>query len=115
MIKVARIRILDVYLNNKRIKDKCSQLFDERFKVILADPYLSRDFRSNRTMIELRILVRNIAIAIKIIFYTIITLYFAGLFWLIFSLIFFKITNHGNEEEHFVDPIFNLTFKEKVL
>lgn len=115
IIKTARITILNQYLNNKRLKEKCSRIFDERFQAILADPHLSRDFRNNRTMIELRILVNNVVIALKILLYTILALYFTGSYWLICSLLFYQWAHYGQKDEHFVDPMFNLPYEQKLL
>ena len=63
----------------------------------------------------LRILVRNIAIALKIILYTIIILYFTSSNWLIASLMFYKWSNHGETDDHFIDSQFDLSFWEKTL
>lgn len=51
IIKIGRLIILDKYLNNKRLKEICSLLFDKHFNKTLADPILSRDYKEDRTMI----------------------------------------------------------------
>ena len=96
MIKTARILNLNNYFSNKIIKEKCCKMFDVRFKAILEDPFLREDFNKNRTMIEARILISNIAIALKIFFYTVLTLYFTGSYWLLFSLLFFSWVDAEN-------------------
>ena len=65
-------------------------LFDLRFNSILKDIKKREDFQHNWTIIEKRILINNIVISIKILFYTILTLYFTGTYWLCYSLILFK-------------------------
>lgn len=65
-------------------------LFDLRFNAILKDTKKREDFYNNWTIIEKRILINNIVISIKILFYTILTLYFTGTYWLCFSLILFE-------------------------
>ena len=115
MIKVARLTILLEYINDKNIKRVCSNLFDRRFKQILEDPILSQDFKHNRTMIEARILVNNVAISLKILVNTVIILYFTASVWLISSLIFFHWEDQDSGEEHFVSPLLNLPLVQKVL
>lgn len=56
---------------------------------------MSHDFKENRTYIEARMLVNNIAIAIKIFFYTVLILYFTGTYWLCCSLIFFSWNDYN--------------------
>ena len=65
-------------------------LFDLRFDAILKDPKKREDFYHNWTIIEKRILINNIVILIKILFYTILALYFTGTYGLCFSLIMFE-------------------------
>ena len=77
-------------------------MFDYRFNQILKDPVLRVDFRNNRTMIELRMLASNIAIALKIIFFTMLALYFTGLYWLSFSLIFFSFNRYEDVDNFFI-------------
>ena len=47
--------------------------------------------------------------------YTILTLYFTSSYWFIMSLISFKTCNFGQEDDHFVDPLFALPFNDKIL
>ena len=93
-VKCLRLVAIQKYMNDKTLKQLCERLYDYRFQSILDDPIKSIDFRNNRTMIESRILTNNFVITFKIFFYTILALYFTGLYWLCFSLIFFSWNNY---------------------
>ena len=69
----------------------------------MEDPKKSLDFKENRTFIEARILANNIAIALKILLYTILTLYFSGMYWNCFSLIFFAWNDFKNVDNYFIE------------
>ena len=73
------------------------------------------DFRNNRTMIESRMLASNIAIALKIIFFTMLALYFTGLYWLCFSLIFFSLNDFKDVDNYFIASQLTLPFEQKLL
>lgn len=80
-IKCARLVVVQSYLNDAILKEFFTKLFDLRFQSILADPILREDINNNRTLIETRILVNNIVIALKIIFLTMLILFFTGNYW----------------------------------
>lgn len=115
VIKCFRLVVLNNYLGDKQLKQKCGTVFDYFFKAVLDDPKKSQDFRENRTFIEKRILANNIAIAIKILFYTILTLYFTGAYWLCFSLIFFAWNDFQNVESFFIETFLALDIGDKIL
>lgn len=95
--------VIDDYLNDKQLKDFCERLFEWRFQSILEDPVQSVDFRRNRTMIEAKMLVTNLIIALKIVSYTILALYFTGHYWYCFSLIFFSWNDYTEVSNFFVE------------
>lgn len=101
-VRCFRLIVIRKFLNEQTIKEKCDQLFDKRFLQILKDPIKRVDFRNNRTMIESRMLTKNIAIAFKILFYTMLALYFTGNYWLCFSLIFFTWNRYENVDNYFI-------------
>lgn len=84
---------------------------DYLFQTTLNDPVKSQDIRNNRTMIEKRILANNLIIAIKIFFYTVLALYYTGIYWMCSSLIFFKWDNYDNIDEYFVKDHITLPFE----
>lgn len=50
---------------------------------------MSQDHIVDRTIIETRMLTNGLVIAIKILLYTVLALYFTGTYWLGFSLVFY--------------------------
>ena len=102
IIKLLRLAIIDDYLNNRNLKSFCSKIFDYWFQAILDDPVKSIDYKENRTMIEKRLLVNNLVIALKIILYTILFVHFIGSYWLCFSLYFFQWNNYQDIDNYFV-------------
>ena len=66
-------------------------------------------------MIDTRILTNNVVIALKIFFYTIVTLYYTGSYWLCFSMLFFRVNNFSDIDSYFLQSQISLPFGEKLL
>ena len=81
----------------------------------MDDPKKNQDYKENRTFIEARILVNNIAIAFKILFYTILTLYLTGLYWNCFSLIFFSWNDFKDVDNYFIEHELSQHAAEKII
>ena len=115
IIKCSRLVVLNKYLNKANLKKMCGALFDHRFHAILEDPYMSQDFRNDRTIIKTRMIFSSLTVSIKILLYTILALYFTGVYWFCFSLVFFEWSGHVNIENFFIDNVLSLSLPEKIL
>ena len=69
----------------------------------------------NRTLIEVRIVANNLAIALKIMLYTVLALYFTGTYWVCFSLIFFSWNHFENVENFFIATELTIPLSQKIL
>ena len=83
--------------------------------MILDDPVQRADYKNNRTMIESRMLAKSVIIAFKIIFYTILVLYYTGIYWISLSMIFFEWNNFNDLSNYFIEPFLPLPFEQKIL
>lgn len=90
-------------------------LFDIRFNRILKDPKRSEDYKADETLIELRLLVVNVIITLKILFYTILTLYFAGTYWVGISLVLYTYQDYNDINDHFISSEMEQPVESKII
>ena len=76
---------------------------------------MSQDHIVDRTIIETRMRTNGLVIAMKILLYTVLALYFTGTYWLGFSLVFYEWAGFENLDDFFISTEMALPIEEKIL
>lgn len=102
-----RLLELNQYLNDRVLKQLSDAYHDRQLELICQDPKGRIDYQQNRTRIEAKILSANILKTLKIIFYTILIVYFVGTYLFVLSLASFTFVHGADAEEESAQSISN--------